>query len=137
MSTLTDYYVRQAQTGSGMSYFAGSSSQKGAGIGSFLGGLFRSIFPIVKQGAEVVGREALRAGSHILADVVSGEVPLKNSVRQHFGQVGKNLASRMSGNGIKRKRNDINGHFGASARAERFNRNKKKKLDIDTEDYIF
>lgn len=104
MSHIAEYYVKQAQTGSGMGYFAGSSTQKGAGIGSLLGGLFRNIFPFLKQGASAVGREALRAGSHILADAASGEVPLNASVKQHFSQAGRNLVSKMSGRGIKRRR---------------------------------
>ena len=135
MSAITDYYVRQAQTGSGMNYFAGANTQKGAGIGSFLGGLFRSILPFVKQGAEVVGREALRAGSHILADAVSGEVPLKNSVRQHFGEAGRNLAKRMQGNGIKRRKSRNNDQSTRSADTGRST--PKKKLRLDTENYIF
>ncbi|KAK3921623.1 LOW QUALITY PROTEIN: hypothetical protein KUF71_010795 [Frankliniella fusca] len=91
MSHIEEYYVQQAQTGSGMGYFAGSSTQKGAGIGSLLGGLFRSIFPFLKQGASVVGREALRAGSHILADAASGDVPLNTSLKQHLSEAGRNL----------------------------------------------
>lgn len=104
MAHIAEYYVKQAQTGSGMNYYAGSSTQKGAGIGSFLGGLFRSIFPYLKEGASAVGREALRAGSHILADAASGDVPLKNSVKQHFSEAGKNLVNKMRGKGIKRGR---------------------------------
>jgi len=104
MAHITEYYVKQAQTGSGMNYYAGASTQKGAGIGSFLGGLFRNIFPFLKDGASAVGREALRAGSHILADVATGGVPLKNSVKQHFSEAGKNLVNKMRGRGIKRGR---------------------------------
>jgi hypothetical protein len=102
----TNYYVRQAQTGQGMNYFAGMATQKGHGIGSFLGGLFRTIFPFLQQGAQAVGREALRAGSHVLADVASGVQPLGESVKRHASEVGQNLMTKLSekmkGNGIKR-----------------------------------
>jgi hypothetical protein len=106
MSSYVDYYVRQAQTGSGMTYFAGSASQKGYGIGSFLGGLFRTIVPFLASGARSIGQEALRAGSHVLADVVSGAVPVGSSVQMHAQQAGRNLltkaADRMRGNGARR-----------------------------------
>ena len=122
---MTAYYVNQAQTGSGMNYFAGAQNQKGAGIGSFLGGLFRCILPFVKQGAGAVGREAMRAGSHILADAVSGEVPLKNSVQQHFRQAGRNLANRMSGQGIKRRKSKAKSQSSRGVRTGR-SANKRK-----------
>lgn len=107
MSPITQYYLAQAQTGSGMTYFAGSSSQKGYGLGSYLGGLFRSvILPFLSRGARAVGQEAMRAGSHILADAASGSQPFKTSVKRHASAAGENLmnkmASGMNGNGIKR-----------------------------------
>lgn len=132
MSHIAEYYVNQAQTGSGMGYFAGSSTQKGAGIGSLLGGLFRSIFPVLKQGVSSVGREALRAGSHILADVASGEVPLDASVKQHFSEAGRNLMNKMRGRGIKRDRAKA---LTQSLRAPR--RSKTQKRSKQDSDHIF
>ena len=41
-----------------------------AGICSWLCVLFRTVFPFFRSGALAVGREVLRAGSHVLADVV-------------------------------------------------------------------
>jgi len=107
MSHITQYYVVQAQTGSGLPYFAGSSSQRGYGLGSFLGGLFRTVvMPFLSRGARTVGQEALRAGSHILADVASGSQPLKTSLKRHAAEAGGNIITRitsgMQGNGIKR-----------------------------------
>lgn len=129
MSAITQYYVRQAQTGSGMNYFAGSQTQKGSGIGSFLGGLFRCILPFLSTGASEIGREAMRAGSHILADAVSGEVPLKTSVRQHFGQAGHNLANKMKGQGIKRRKSKTRSQSTRVTRAGRSSSRKRAKLD--------
>ena len=134
MAHIAEYYVKQAQTGSGMNYFAGSSSQKGAGIGSVLAGLFRNIFPFLKEGAASVGREALRAGSHILADAATGGVPLKNSVRQHFSEAGRNLVNKMRGNGIKcckRKKR------AQSARGARAGHTRKKAKLNTKEQHIF
>lgn len=106
-SAYTAYYVNQAQTGQGMGYFAGLPSQKGYGIGSFLGGLFRTAFPFLKRGAQYLSKEALRAGSHVLADVAAGE-PVKRSLKRHAGQAGRNImvktADTLRGNGIKRQK---------------------------------
>ena len=108
MAHYTEYYVRQAQTGNGMHFYAGSASQRGYGLGSLLGGLFRNIvLPLFSSGAKTVGQEALRAGSHILADVASGEVPFGLSMQRHVSQAGENLlnkaADKMKGKGIKRR----------------------------------
>lgn len=103
---IEDYYLNQA--GSGVGFYAGASHQKGYGIGGFLGGLFRNILPFLKSGAKAVGREALRAGSHVLSDVASGETPLKESLKRHAHEAQENLmqklSTKMSGSGIKRKR---------------------------------
>ena len=55
-SQLSQYYLAQAGGGFGQ-YYAGSSYQKGYGIGSWLGGLFRTVLPILRSGAVAVGRE--------------------------------------------------------------------------------
>lgn len=107
-SAITQYYQNQAGGGQ---FYAGSNFQKGSGIGSFLGGLARMILPILKNGAMAVGREAARAGSHVLADVAAGD-NVRTSARKHIGQAGDNLAtalkrkaSAMSGSGrIKRRK---------------------------------
>lgn len=122
MSHITDYYVAQAQTGSGMPFFAGASSQKGYGLGSFLGGLFRNVvMPFLSRGARTVGQEALRAGSHVLADMASNSQPLKASLKRHASEAGSNLLSRLSkdmqgGNGIKREKLVRGVHSGRVAR---------------------
>ena len=90
-SPITQYYVTQAGGGH---FYAGSSYQKGYGIGSWLGGLFRSVLPILRSGAIAVGREAARAGSHVLADVATGE-NVRESVRKHAGEVATNLTGQM------------------------------------------
>ena len=49
--------------------FIGSPYQRGHGIGSFLGGLFRKILPFLNKGARAVEKEALRAGINMIEDV--------------------------------------------------------------------
>lgn len=67
-------YYRNQVGGSVSSVFRGgnadSNHQRGHGIGSFLGGLFRSVMPIIKSSASAVGKEALRSGVGFLGDVV-------------------------------------------------------------------
>jgi hypothetical protein len=62
-----DYYVNQA--GTGLPVFTGSRGQRGHGIGSVLGGLFRSALPMLKR----VGKQAIRTGSKIVSDIASGK----------------------------------------------------------------
>ncbi|KAK3907323.1 Putative uncharacterized transposon-derived protein [Frankliniella fusca] len=118
---ITEYYLRQAGGGQ---YYAGSSYQKGHGIGSWLGGLFRTVLPLLKSGATAVGREAARAGAHVLADVASGD-PIADSAKRHAGEAVQNLkrraAAAMSGSGrsIKRKRLAPKRHSAAKARSRR------------------
>jgi hypothetical protein len=65
--TYEDYYVNQA--GSGLPIFQGSRGQRGHGVGSVLGGLFRSALPMLKR----VGSQALRTGARIASDMASGK----------------------------------------------------------------
>ncbi|KAK3920565.1 DNA-directed RNA polymerase subunit beta' [Frankliniella fusca] len=118
---ITEFYLRQAGGGQ---YYAGSSYQKGHGIGSWLGGLFRTVLPLLKSGATAVGREAARAGAHVLADVASGD-NFADSAKRHAGEAVQNLkrkaASAMNGSGrsIKRKRLAPIRHTVAKARSRR------------------
>ncbi|KAK3932649.1 hypothetical protein KUF71_013723 [Frankliniella fusca] len=101
---ITEFYLHQAGGGQ---YYAGSSYQKGHGIGSWLGGLFRTVLPLLKSGATAVGREAARAGAHVLADVASGDT-FADSAKRHTGEAVQNLkrkaASAMNGSGRAIKR---------------------------------
>ncbi len=119
---ITEYYLHQAGGGQ---YYAGSSYQKGHGIGSWLGGLFRTVLPLLRSGATAVGREAARAGAHVLADVASGD-PMGESAKRHAGEAVQNLkrkaAAAMSGSGrrpIKRKRLAPKRHTVAKPRQRR------------------
>jgi hypothetical protein len=102
----TLYYLNQAQGHYGGSYHG--ITQKGDGLGSFLGGLFRRIFPLLSSGAKAVGREALSTGVGLLKDAMNGR-SLKESVFDRVTQAGTNLTNKaakkmesMVGNGYKR-----------------------------------
>ncbi|KAF4529786.1 hypothetical protein B566_EDAN018054 [Ephemera danica] len=102
----TAYYAQQAAGRTGGSYHG--VSQKGDGLGSFLGGLFRRIFPLISSGAKAVGKEALSTGINLLKDALNGR-PIKESMYDRVKQAGTNLTTKgartlesMVGNGYKR-----------------------------------
>lgn len=101
------YYSHQAGSGIGIVY-KGVPFQRGHGIGSFLGGLFRSVLPLLSSGFKTVGKEALDAGVGLLSDMVNSR-PIDNSIRSRFKEASTNLKrkadekidSLMSGSGYK------------------------------------
>jgi hypothetical protein len=58
-----DYYIHQA--GKGYPVFAGRRYQRGHGLGSIFGGLFKAAMPLLKKGAKTLEREALKTGLNI------------------------------------------------------------------------
>lgn len=107
------YYSNQAGTGIGVVY-KGVLHQQGHGIGSFLGGLFRSVLPLISSGAKAIGKEALNAGVGILSDIVSAK-PLEESVTSRFHEATSNLKRKadnkinrvMKGSGYKNKKRNV------------------------------
>ncbi|KAL6416473.1 hypothetical protein ACFW04_013422 [Cataglyphis niger] len=88
--------------------FVGSPYQRGHGIGSFLGGLFRRVLPYLNRGIRVVEKEALRAGVNIIDDV-ENNMPFKVAAKHRFEESRNNLkrkakekiSSLMKGTGYK------------------------------------
>ena len=91
--------------------FVGSPYQRGHGIGSFLGGLFRGfrkILSFLNRGARAVGKEALRAGINVIDDVENNK-PLKEAIKSRLVESRGNLkrkakekiSSLMRGSGYK------------------------------------
>lgn len=80
------YYRRQQlQTGGSIEkVFRGAAYQRGHGIGSFLGGMFRTIAPILKSGAKTVAKEALKSSAGFLGDLVTRGP--KEAATHHFNQ---------------------------------------------------
>lgn len=101
---MTDYYASyydDTQLGMGRRGYGGIShvyigtpNQRGHGIGSFLGGLFRSILPFLKSGAKTVGKEMLRTGVKIASDVIDDDVPVKEAFRTRIRESGRDLKRR-------------------------------------------
>lgn len=105
---LAQYYLNQATSGaspfySGPIYHRGGGTlQRGAGIGSFLGGLFRRILPVLKKGATVAGREVINSGAHFMNDInknVSPRIALKKRAREAVVNLTKKT---MIGDGYKK-----------------------------------
>jgi len=60
--------------------FVESPYQRGHGIGSFLGGLFRRVLPYLSKAVRAVEKEALRAGVNVIGDG-ENNTPFKKSVK--------------------------------------------------------
>jgi hypothetical protein len=121
----TLYYLAQCDGVGVGGGFKSVRGQKGDGFGSFLSGVFRNVFPLLKSGAKTVGEEILNTGMLLLRDAINGK-PLKESVQTRVSTAGRSLSNKaankissMVGGGIKRKRN--------TARSQsRVNRKKRK-----------
>jgi hypothetical protein len=57
-----EYYLNQA--GRGYPVYVGTRYQRGHGLGSIFGSLFKSAVPLLKRGAKTLGREALSISYH-------------------------------------------------------------------------
>ena len=67
----TEYYLKQA--GGSMPAFAGARYQRGHGLGNMLRKLTQMALPLLKKGANAVGRQALRTGMDIARDAAEGQ----------------------------------------------------------------
>ena len=89
--TYEDYYLHQA--GGGYPVYAGSRYQRGHGLGSVFGGLFKAAAPLLKKGAQALGREALKTGLQIAGDVAKGK-NLKQAAKSRVKTAGKNMINK-------------------------------------------
>lgn len=92
MNPYVQYY--EGQVGGNRSsvsrVYVGAPHQRGHGIGSFLGGLFRRAMPYLIRGARTLGKEAMRAGINVVEDV-ENNVPLDVALRTRFKATGQTL----------------------------------------------
>lgn len=85
-----DHY--EGQVGGGVDR-VGALYQRGNGLRSFLGDLFRLALPWLTRGARAIGKEALRCGLNILGDVVNS-TPFKVAFTARFTESLINLRRR-------------------------------------------
>lgn len=99
----TEYYLSQAGSGFGGVY-SGPIYQKGHGIGSFLGGLFRTLLPLLKSGSSAVGKELLKSGANIISDITQSQDPqqvINRRGKEIINNLGRMFGEKMFGAGYK------------------------------------
>lgn len=116
MAYYDEYFDMQTGGGGGRTgyggishVYIGSANQRGHGIGSFLGGLFRRIIPLLKQGARAVGKEALRSGMNMATDIMDSGIHPREAFKTRLHESGENLKRKaeekistlMKGSGYK------------------------------------
>jgi len=115
MDHLVLYYRRQVGLGHhdiGPIYSVQLFIQRGHGLGSVLTGLYRTLRPIVWSGAKsmgketlrALGREALRTGGKILADIAENpQARTQDMVSKHVTDSTQNIIKKLRGGGVRRK----------------------------------
>ena len=78
-----DYYLHQA--GRGYPVYVGTRYQRGHGLGSIFGSLFKSV-PLLKRGTKILGREAFKGAS----DVMEGQ-NVTQAAKSRLKSTGQNL----------------------------------------------
>ena len=91
-----------------MPIFVGTRGQRGHGLGSLLGGFFRSALPMLKRGLATFGKHALKTGLEIANDVVEGE-SIKEAAKRRVPEGIKRFATSenfisQSGSGRRRRK---------------------------------
>lgn len=86
-----DYYC--SQVGHGLPVFVGGQTMRGRGLGNLLGGLARSVVPLLKKGGKTLLREGAKTGLQLAQDVLSGQ-NLKSAAKQRAQQAGKRLLNQ-------------------------------------------
>jgi hypothetical protein len=112
-----------------MPVFYGQRIQRGHGIGSIFSGLFRTVFPILKKVAPVIGRKALQTGIQIASDVADG---------RSFKDAAKSRVMGVINEGINKIIPGGNAQSGSGIRRRRVNRkttsNKRRKIHHHSND---
>ena len=115
-----NYYVSQAQRKGGggpvfsARLFQRGYGEKGGGIGSFFGNLFRKAVPFLTSATKHLGKVALNTGANVLSDAATGK-SFKDSVLNRLRESGeelkrdatkkvRSLVNHQVGSGRKRKK---------------------------------
>lgn len=141
MGYYDEYFDMQTGSGARTGYggishvYIGSPNQRGHGIGSFLGGLFRRIIPLLKQGARTVGKEALRSGINAATDIMESGIHPREAFKTRLRESGENLKRKaeekistlMKGSGYKAGKINKLMHSLAESASRRTGVSKRKK----------
>jgi hypothetical protein len=93
-----EYYLNQ--TGRGYPVYVGTRYQRGHGLGSIFGSLFKSAVPLLKRGAKTLGCEALKTGLNLASDVME---------RQNVTQASSQIQIEINGTNLLQKAMDTVG----------------------------
>ena len=89
-----DYYSQQ--TGGDVPFFSGSRHQRGHGLGSVLGGLFRRfVIPLFTTHGKTLALNALRTGMNVADDVLGSGQSLKESAKKRVPEGIKQTAQNL------------------------------------------
>ena len=111
MSHYTAYYTDQVG-GRVSRVYIGNPTQRGHGIGSFLGGLCRAVLPLFKSGVKEIGKETLRSGFNILEDLANKNITIREALKNRGNETADNLKRKalekidkmMTGSGYQKRR---------------------------------
>ena len=130
-----DYYATQA--GSGLPVFAGARMQRGHGIGSVLGGLFRSAVPLLKRGVSTLGKQALRSGLGFAGDLLQGR-SAKEAAVERSREAARNLLKKATSVASPTVRPPGTPHRGIKRRSpKKTGSSKKVKRRVTSQKDIF
>lgn len=106
---IIQYYVMQAGNGMGAIY-SGPVYQRGYGIGSFLGGLFRAVLPILKSKGIAIGRNLFKTGVEVMGDLQNNK-SLKTSIAERRNEFVDDMKKAvLTGKGYIRKKSKKRDH---------------------------
>lgn len=139
---MNNYYYDDNHWGGGGGVgriYVGAPYQRGSGIGSFLGGVFRYVLPLIKRSAKAVSKEALNAGLNIAADVGENNKPFKEAFQARVRESGSNLQRRakekldkfMNGDGYRISRHALPSRLVAALDKTKKKKKRKRKNQSD------
>ena len=134
------YYQEQArQVGHGIFGYQGTQFQRGNGLGSFFGRLFRAILPVAKtvgkSALKTVGKHALDFGTNVVGDLTEGQ-EFKETLKKRGLQAGKNVLQdfgqkiNQSGKGLGKRKVVSKTVSVVPKKKRRLPAKKKQKKDI-------
>ena len=83
------------QRGHGLPVFTGLRYQRGHGLGNMLRALGKIALPVLKSGAKVLGKQALKTAAQVANDVASG-APIKKAVKKRVVQRVQKVTKRVA-----------------------------------------
>lgn len=133
VQNIYDHYLLSSQGKGPEAYYSSGRGQRGAGIGSFLKGIFRQVLPFLKGGVKSLGEEVLKGGVGVLKDSLKGK-SLKESLGLRMREAGGNLTEKaarkvesMVGGGRLKGRRRRRKHQSTSGRVTKRTISRKKK----------